>query len=615
VKRPASDIETLDREAHSAVPETEDVFMDVLTKKLDDSNPRRSAGASSATGLGTENFLEVLQAEVWDTEDDSQRFVSDLGCWCSQEEIDEADLRELCGLCDGYDMFRESTWAEVPKGSKVVDTRMVRRWKGDQIKSRLVARDFKHKAAEGGEYFAATPGQVGINIQLAASAQNFDKNLDDPEVMLIADVTQAFPHAWAEDRLWITFAKELHGLLVKKADGTFFVIDSAEPYLCTRALYGFRKSPTWWQEYLARLIATKCGLRRLHVEPTMFVDDQSGTIVTTYVDDLMFTGPLSKVTAAYDLLAMDLKLKKMKVLKEVGDSCNFVGRRITRVKDGYEVTCLEKIVDKLAQDLHLEGCSVVKTPSVKYTRSQLEKATPLPAEEIPFFRRVLGMELYLANQQRWLELQFPCTQAARGGAHPSTIDMWRVKRIAKYIVSHRATMSYLKDPTMEKLKAITDADWAGDPVSRRSTTGGLVIWRRCLLTSWSRTQRTIAMSSSEAEYYSLTTGLQEMLHARNVLCELQIDYVEDENGKVPAVELWTDSLGAKQGGEKIGALHQRHMELRYHFLKQMVHGGIAEIKKLPGIANPADMLTKSLCEAKLRSCIGLVCNYRVVEVA
>jgi hypothetical protein len=133
VKRPASDIETLDREAHSAIPETEDVFMDVLTKKLDD-------------------FLEVLQAEVWDTEDDSQRFVSDLGCWCSQKEIDEADLRELCGLYDGYDMFRESTWAEVPKDSKVVDTRMVRRWKGDQIKSRLVARDFKHKAAEGGAF-------------------------------------------------------------------------------------------------------------------------------------------------------------------------------------------------------------------------------------------------------------------------------------------------------------------------------------------------------------------------------------------------------------------------------------------------------------------------------
>jgi hypothetical protein len=99
-----------------------------------------------------------------------------------------------------------------------------------------------------------------------------------------------------------------------------------------------------------------------------------------------------------------------------------------------------------------------------------------------------------------------------------------------------------------------------------------------------------------------------------VLGELRVDYVEDEQGKVPPVELWTDSLGAKQSGEKIGALHQRHMELRYHFLKQMVHGGIAVIRKLPGTENPADMLTKSLNEAVLGRCVSLVPNYAVREL-
>jgi KUP system potassium uptake protein len=187
----------------------------------------------------------------------------------------------------------------------------------------------------------------------------------------------------------------------------------------------------------------------------------------------------------------------------------------------------------------------------------LEKSTPLPAEEIPFFRRVLGMELYLANQQRWLELQFPFTQAARGGAHPSTIDMWRVKRIAKYIVSHRATTSSLKDPTTECLNAVVDAEWAGDPETRRSTSGGLMLWRRCLLMSWSRTQRVLAMSSAESEYYSLTTRLQEPLYAKNILVELGIDGIEE----VP-IALETDSLGTKQASEKVGALHLRHVQLR-----------------------------------------------------
>ena len=129
------------------------------------------------------------------------------------------------------------------------------------------------------------------------------------------------------------------------------------------------------------------------------------------------------------------------------------------------------------------------------------------------------------------------------------------------------------------------------------------------MSSWSRTQRVLALSSLESEYYSLTTGLQEAMHAKNVLVELGL--VEAEGSPI---ELHTDSLGAKQASEKIGALHQRHMELRYHFLKQMVHGGIAEIKKLLGTANPAYMFTKSLNEAVLGKCISLVPNYLVCEL-
>jgi hypothetical protein len=147
--------------------------------------------------------------------------------------------------------------------------------------------------------------------------------------------------------------------------------------------------------------------------------------------------------------------------------------------------------------LHIEGCRVVKMPSVTYTRSQLEKVGPPLVEEIRCLRRVPGMELYLANQQRWLESQF---------VYPTTTDVWRVKRIAKYIVSHRAVTGYVRHTKQEKLKAVVDTDWAGDPVSRRSTSGGMVLWRQRLIALRNRTERAIAVPSSESEYYSLTTG-------------------------------------------------------------------------------------------------------------
>ena len=103
-----------------------------------------------ATNPVPETLLQILETEVWDQEDDAQRFVEDLGCWCLMSDIEKADSKELDGLYDAYDMFDPVEWSDIPKTSRVVDTRMVRVWKGDVIKSRLVARDIKRSPVEGG---------------------------------------------------------------------------------------------------------------------------------------------------------------------------------------------------------------------------------------------------------------------------------------------------------------------------------------------------------------------------------------------------------------------------------------------------------------------------------
>jgi hypothetical protein len=87
------------------------------------------------------------------------------------------------------------------------------------------------------------------------------------------------------------------------------------------------------------------GVRATPTELTIFVDEKTGIIVTTYVDNLIFTGPLSKVTVVWEALAADVKLKKVTVLKDVGDACDFVGRPFTRVKNVYEAGHVHHQVD------------------------------------------------------------------------------------------------------------------------------------------------------------------------------------------------------------------------------------------------------------------------------
>ncbi|MFN9969944.1 MAG: Ty1/Copia family ribonuclease HI [Phycisphaerae bacterium] len=70
------------------------------------------------------------------------------------------------------------------------------------------------------------------------------------------------------------------------------------------------------------------------------------------------------------------------------------------------------------------------------------------------------------------------------------------------------------------LHVFTDADWAGDRITRRSTTGyvvfaagGPIIWS-------SKLQTTVATSSMESEYMAMYGGMQELVWIRGVLSEL-----------------------------------------------------------------------------------------------
>ena len=60
------------------------------------------------------------------------------------------------------------------------------------------------------------------------------------------------------------------------------------------------------------------------------------------------------------------------------------------------------------------------------------------------------------------------------------------------------------------------------------------------------------------------------------------------------IVLKTDSAAARQATEKIGALRQKHMQLRWHFSKDLLHSGVIGIEKVPTLMNISDMLTKAV---------------------
>ena len=127
----------------------------------------------------------------------------------------------------------------------------------------------------------------------------------------------------------------------------------------------------------------------------------------------------------------------------------------------------------------------------------------------------------------------------------------------------------------------------------------------CIWLSWSRTQGSVALSSSEAEFYALTSGAVEGRFAASLLAEF---------GEGPqAIRLETDSSGAKGSAERPGPQRMKHIALRHMFLKDLIRSKIIEIGKIQSAQNPADGLTKAVEPAILQRNLELLSGFTVEQ--
>ena len=183
--------------------------------------------------------LEVLAMEATDDADQREYVqLEQVGLWWPKADCVAGDLRELAGLAK-RGVLEPTSWSAVTSSAQVIRSRMVRRPKGELIKSRLVVQDLKSRwQPEGGELFAATP-VLGVQRLLLALG-SFHVGQDESYRAGILDVTQAFTHAPLEEdeELVILLPGELHGLEIPCEDGSVWVIDTSVPHRVRRALYG-----------------------------------------------------------------------------------------------------------------------------------------------------------------------------------------------------------------------------------------------------------------------------------------------------------------------------------------------------------------------------------------
>ena len=165
----------------------------------------------------------------------------------------------------------------------------------------------------------------------------------------------------------------------------------------------------------------------------------------------------------------------------------------------------------------------------------------------------------------------------------------------------------------------TDSDWAGDRDKRRST-GGFVVVLCGGAVSWkTRKQDIVALSTTEAEYIALTEASKEVIWMRRLLHEIETRDIESHSTDIrqhhddstmqwepaedtrppPFLSPPTTICADNQGAMKLAdnpQFHNRtkHIDIRYHFVRDTLAAGEITLRYLPTADMVADVLTKPL---------------------
>jgi hypothetical protein len=180
-----------------------------------------------------------------------------------------------------------------------------------------------------------------------------------------------------------------------------------------------------------------------------------------------------------------------------------------------------------------------------------------------------------------------------------------LKRVLRYL---KGTIDYglhLLAAAKPQLVAYTDADWAGCPDTRRSTSGFCVFLGDALVSWSSKRQTTVSRSSAEAEYRGIANAVAECSWLRHLLDELH-------HGVRQATIVYCDNVSSVYMSRN--SVHHRrtkHIELDIHFVREKVALGELRVHHVPSDRQFVDIFTKGISSAlhddfRASLCVGHV---------
>ncbi|GKD42727.1 ribonuclease H-like domain-containing protein [Tanacetum coccineum] len=257
--------------------------------------------------------------------------------------------------------------------------------------------------------------------------------------------------------------------------------------------------------------------------------------------------------------------------------------RLQHFYSGSLLHSTSKFAEEILERAHMQNCNPCKTPVD--TESKLGSDGD-PVSDPTLYRSLAGALQYLTFTRP--DLSYVVQQVCLYMHDPRDPHFTALKGILRYV---RGTLDYglqLHVSSATQLTAYIDVDWAGCPITCRSTSGYCVFLGDNLL-SWSvKRQVTLSRSSVEAEYRGVANVVAETAWIRNLLCELHTLLFT-------ATLVYYDNVSAVyMSANPVQLQRTKHIEIDIHFVHDFVAKGEVRVLHVPSRFQYADIFTKGL---------------------
>jgi len=214
------------------------------------------------------------------------------------------------------------------------------------------------------------------------------------------------------------------------------------------------------------------------------------------------------------------------------------------------------------------------------------------------------MYIMLATQP---DIAYPVGMLARHASNPSPDHEKALLHLVGYLLRTKdVVITYYRedDPNLCQgiLNIYTDADWAGETHSARSTLG-MVIKKNGSAISWlSKRQGCVSTSTMESEYITMFEASRNAVFLTLLEEQFGLEYY--------APNIWCDNQAAISiaTGSDLDFKRSRFMNVKYHWVRRAEKKDQIDVKYIKSADNLADLFTKRLPAGPLSTLRGKFMN-------